>query len=295
MTKINTIEECLEQVKINGENLKYVHIQNMEICKAAVLTNDDPELLGLVDPELRTTALLKAVGIDNADEYNDDDFGYIDPKDYEGSTSEFYVYVEVYGKCSNPDLFQVVQKQYRRLIESSNYWDSVWMKRKSNPLGATQYKMEVFPEKSYFKMIFEFDSEDCNLLETLLDEHFENFYYDDKFLISELSLFLFADYFQEYTNNCEYFIQKPKPKGEGKGPITVEEKKWEFSTSDYEDNGREPNDTRLGWIKKRLELWLAEGTNDKTLLSRLEEELLNAEKEAVEAEKEHRNDDDDDD
>ena len=117
MKKINTKEECLAQVKEDGNNLAWVHIQDFEICKTAVLTNQNEDILKYVDPELRTPELLEAIEID-ADEYDEGSFQYINSENYSGSTSEFYTYVEIYGKCS-ADLLQIAQKQLRRSLEDA--------------------------------------------------------------------------------------------------------------------------------------------------------------------------------
>ena len=73
MEKINSKEEWLAIVKEEPSQLSCVHDQTFEICKTAVLSQDEEDrgdILKYVDPELRTTALLEAVGI-NANGYED--------------------------------------------------------------------------------------------------------------------------------------------------------------------------------------------------------------------------------
>ena len=161
-------------------------------------------------------------------------------------------------------------------------WEDVWQ---GNPLDATLYSMEISPDKTYFKMNLEFAGESFNL-EKLNDIIYEEFYDSDMDTVSELHLFIYANYFEEYSNDCEYFIIKPVI--DNNFDNVAEHKKWEHSTSDYDDYGREPNDTRINWIKKRLALWLAEGTNDKKLLLKLENDLSAAEKMADKTEKSQR-------
>ena len=243
--------------------------------------DDDVDRLKFVDPELRTTALLLAVGID-ADEYDDASFQYIDSENFDGHQSEFYTFIEIYGKCT-PDILEIIQKQLRRSLERvKDSWEDVWQ---GNPLDAVLYNMEISPDKKYFKMYFEFADESLTL-EELNDIIFDGFYDSGIDTVSELHLFLYADYFKEYSNDCEYYIVKPVIDEDYDN--VVEHKKWEFSTSDYEDHGREVNDMRLNWIKKKLALWLAEGTKDKTVLKKMKNDLLEAEQTADKAEKDRR-------
>ena len=281
MVKIDTIEECLEQVKNNGENLIYVHIQNSEICKAAVLANNDINILKYVDPKFRNSGLLKNVGID--DDFGSEKFEYIGPKNHDGSQSEFYAYMEIYGKCKSPELLPVIQNQLRRCLEDSkDIWEDVWT---GNPMDAALFSMDIYPKDGIFKMSFQFADEHYEL-EDLSNTILEKFYDNNKFLISELSLFLNANYYQEYSNNCEYYIIKPVIDNDYDN--IVEHEKWEFNTGDYDDYGQEANDARFSWIEKRRELWIAESIDNEKLLLKLKEKLETAEKHAVEIEKEHR-------
>jgi hypothetical protein len=286
MDKKNTIEEDLEMVKENGRDLKRVYQQTFEICKAAVLAEGDNDVLCFVDPELRTTELLEAVGIDTSD-YDDDSFKNTDDKDfYENTDSEDEVAVYIYGKYDSEHL-EAAQRQLRRCLDGfKDSWEDVWLR---NPLDAGGYWVKFTPDKSHFQMCFNFHDNfgsygdlDDNVL-TQLVGHINDFYDNESVFSFDLKLFVYAEFRHDHADICEHFVFGPDL-DDGDWFKETEHKKWIYSRGGNNDNVL--YDVRVRCIEKRCELWLAEDTDNKALIEKLKEELRALEKNAEKVEDE---------
>ena len=265
------IEEALEQVQKDGYNLYSIDVQTIEICKAAFHTSGE-DVLKAVDPELRTVSLLESLGIDNSG-YENDSFEYNSIEDWYTDNDED-AYVFLYGKCSKENI-EASQRILRRNLEGSKKtWEAVWTK---NPLDADNYIFKFSPQRDYFEMLFQIDGTYwlSNLSDTLFNYYWENEYVNYS---EETEFFYYGVSRGKDFVHCDYYIERFDDDFNN----VVKHKQWVFETGCYDD-WYTPVEARIDWIKKRFELWLAEGDDD-IKITQLKNDLKKLNKYAVKKE-----------
>jgi hypothetical protein len=291
-TKLESV--ILAAVKLNGRNLSYVDTQTFDVCLAAFQKSGEV-VLKYVDPELRTAALLKACGIDVADYKGIETFTAIDEEGWESDNET--ISITVCGK-GDAQWLSSAQKHLRRAFEFGNFdleededteWENTWL---SHPMEAAAHSVEFSPDKSSFTMTFSYGRSPYKSIGEF-EEHINDTFYDNSLPYAEkLEIFLYAYSETLYSNSCEYIILGPFMDGE-----TCREKEdWTYIFGDYEDSSGsgELNMARLSYIEKRRDLWLVEGSADKTAIAKAKKALASAKKQVNDLEKSYGDSEEDD-
>jgi hypothetical protein len=275
----------LAAVKLDGRNLFYVDRQTFEICLAAFQKSGEV-VLKYVDPELRTVALLRACGIDVADYKGIETFAAIDEDGWESADETNTIYV--CGK-GNAEWLSAAQKHLRRTFEfgcfdldedNDTEWENVWT---AHPMEAAASSMEFSPDNSFFTMSFSYAFNPYKTIDEFGEYINENFFDGSSIYADKLELFLYEIGSTSHDNTCGYIIMGPFIDGEScRG-----NEDWAYNFGDYEDTAgsAELNMARFSYIEKRRDLWLVEGTEDKTAIAKAKKALASAEKQLNDLEK----------
>jgi hypothetical protein len=272
---------CLAAVKANGGNLLFVNTQTFDICLAAFQCEEDEAVLGFVDPELRTVALLEACGVDTED-YDGIETIVAQNADGWEDTNETYSVI-VCGK-GNPEWLPTALKVFRRHLALCTEWKEVW---DYHPMEAAEYSMYLSPDNSSFEISFHYGNSPSKTIVDFQDYIDDYFYDSDSFYPQQLGLFLYTSCETSHNSSCGYRILGPF----GKREETIMEKKdWSFEMRAYDDSNDsgEVNDIYFSYIKKRRDLWLLEGTANTDVIKQTKASLASAKKEAEKYDKSRR-------
>jgi len=251
-------EVCLTAIRNDITELAFVPVQTFEMCVEAA--KHDNLALNYVDHKFRTTKLLKAAGIEDG---YDDDEEFPDVADKEtdvGDNDESTVFTIT---CKgDPAHIETMQKIARRLIEgkSSDEWREVWT---SKPWGADSYSLS---RKKNF-CVFEFAW--WNLtpeMQMEIVQALENLYLFDK----KTELFAYTVIETSHDTTHRYYLFKDSDEEEP-------EDEWNLRYVDY-DNTYYSEVCGCGFnvIEKRRALWLVEDSGDSKAIAKAKKEFEKA-------------------
>ena len=139
-------------------------------------------------------------------------------------------------------------------------------------MEADSYKLELNPDKLFFKMEFGYGGMGKSIQD--FEEKIIDFFDSEKSVYAKnLNFFITTEGHTCDSDDCGYSILNPFDEDD----FITEQKKWLYGFSDYNDS-REVNSVRFDYINKRRDLWLLEGKNDTALIKKAKEDLAAAEK-----------------